>query len=65
MDEQESTDTDNSRVCHGCHDPKPEDVELRTFRMEYGGYETLCPDCIQESHAVIDCEVPTEGDRNA
>lgn len=48
------------RVCHGCHDPKPEDVELRTFRMEYGDTETLCPDCVRQSHPLIDHEVSTD-----
>ena len=56
------SESDSNRIGNGCHDPKPEDVELRTFRMETGDYETLCPDCIQESHSIIDHEVPMGDD---
>jgi hypothetical protein len=48
---------DTERICHGCHDPPPDDVELRTFRMEYGGTETLCPDCVEQSLDIIEHEV--------
>ena len=53
---------DKERICNGCHDPKPVSVELRTFRMETGDYETLCPDCIRQSHDLIDHEVPARND---
>lgn len=49
------------QACDGCHDPKPADIELRTFRMEYGGVETLCPECIRQSHSIIDHEVQPDG----
>lgn len=48
------------RTCDGCHDPKPADVPLRTFEMEYGGRETLCPPCTKQSHSLIVREVPTD-----